>query len=129
MALPGQGEERRAGAVRVFKASNPCAGQQARGPFVCGLSPLHLDLVGNSLPMARPSAKTYSFSNTSDRVFRPCRISGLGRGSHGGFMYTRRAVVAADLFQQLADAGAADVVGQGQVGNRPPTPAVPPQRF
>src|SRR6266516_6054955 len=105
------------GTVRVFEASNPCAGQQARGPFVCGLSPLHLDLVGNSLPMARPTAKTYSFSNTSDRIFRPCRISGLRRGLHGGFLYTRRALAAADLFEQLADAGAADVVGLGQVGN------------
>src|SRR5436190_23645365 len=67
--------------------------------------------------------KTYSFSNTSDRIFRPCRISGLRRGLHGGFLYTRRALAAADLFEQLADAGAADVVGLGQFRNRPGGPA------
>src|SRR5439155_10998820 len=74
------------------------------------------------------SAKTYSFSNTSDRNFRPCRISGLRRGLREGFLYTPQMVVT-DLLEQLADAGAADVVGLGQVGNRTPTPAVLPQRL
>ena len=73
-----------------------------------------LILTVTRLPVARAHgrAKIYSFSNTSDRIFRPCRISGLGRGLRGGFLYTPQMVVA-DLLEQLADAGAADVVGLG----------------